>query len=392
MDHSKYDLVDVTITSQKPIVDAILEHPILDSTKKYSIEVTEFTTPLTNETPMPLVKMFNTYEETLYLFRIRRRNVGETLGTDTLKLTTLGGGGADSLGEKFQNLKYGEELTFRPNEFIPIHTPNDLVFALQQYLDEIKQVYILDDGITAADHGNGNDVTKADLEAEHSWVRVVLSPNGTIRLYMSPIFCNHFFLECSDYSKKIFGLDDNVIAFRLDGNVLTGNVALTQQAVGGDVVPALMTQTAALQGKYPLTRHFDHRIRLELDSSGMPVPAVISWSTDNKQQIRHNLATFPINMKHESSLTINTVGADEGNISIKSDMLLGDLIFRRAENKISERYQILNAQFFQNIRLEAFIVRKEWSHATTAFEFKRRALTLLDGETWTAKLRFRTFK
>ena len=210
---------------------------------------------------------------------------------------------------------------------------------------------------------------------------------------MSAIFCNHLWIESSDYGVKLFGLKERPIAFRKVGNdILTGQIALTGQAIAGVIVAGAMTETAALQGQYPLTRHFDHRIRLELDSSGMPVPAVISWSTDNKQQIRHSLASFPINMKYETALTLDTYGADTGILSFKSDMLLGDIVWRRAENKVSERYQILNAQFFQNIRLEAYIIRREWVQNTKSFRFTRTGLTLLDGETWTAKLRFRTFK
>jgi hypothetical protein len=72
------------------------------------------------------------------------------------------------------------------------------------------------------------------------------------------------------------------------------------------------------------------------------------------------------------------------------------MTWRRAENKISERFEILNSQFFQNIRLEVFMIRRDWvinpAAGTQEFKWKRRALTLADGESWSAKLRFRTFK
>ena len=71
-----------------------------------------------------------------------------------------------------------------------------------------------------------------------------------------------------------------------------------------------------------------------------------------------------------------------------SNLFAGDLIWRRAEDKIGKRYEILNSQFFQNIRLDVYIVRKEW--IVNKFVFKRREVVLADGDSWTAKLRFKT--
>ena len=71
---TKYDVVDVSVTSTNPIVDAILEHPILDGTKKYSIEVTEFTTPLSTEPPLPLIATFaGAAHDTMLLFKVRAK-------------------------------------------------------------------------------------------------------------------------------------------------------------------------------------------------------------------------------------------------------------------------------------------------------------------------------
>ena len=58
MGHEKYDVVDVHVSSTKSILDSILEHPILDGTKKYTIACTEFTAPISAETPLPLDATF----------------------------------------------------------------------------------------------------------------------------------------------------------------------------------------------------------------------------------------------------------------------------------------------------------------------------------------------
>jgi hypothetical protein len=174
--------------------------------------------------------------------------------------------------------------------------------------------------------------------------------------------------------------------------VVTGEDALL--AGGGAVVAGEVAQTVVLQCSYPLTRHFDHRVRLEIDSSGMPVPPVVSWSTDNKQKVRNTIASFPINQKYQTGIELNTQGANEGAISFTTNLFLGSVVWRRAEHKVSERYEILNSQFFQNIRLEVYLVRRNWVanlREPGKFVFNRREITLADGESWTAKLRFRTF-
>ena len=70
MSHPKYDIVDVHVSSTSHLVDAILDNPILDGTKKYTIEVTEFTCPLSAEPPLidfNIVGSTNPDLEKLYL-------------------------------------------------------------------------------------------------------------------------------------------------------------------------------------------------------------------------------------------------------------------------------------------------------------------------------------
>ena len=71
-------------------------------------------------------------------------------------------------------------------------------------------------------------------------------------------------------------------------------------------------------------------------------------------------AKVPIQMKTQSSVLCNSEGAATSEVSVESDLLVGDITWRRAEDKVSERYLIHNSQYFHNVRLEIFIVRKQW--------------------------------
>ena len=86
---TKFDLVDVGVSSTKPIVDAILEHPILDGTKKYSVECTEFVTALSEETPLPFIKTFEDAGLNMLLFQVRRKVVGVAAIQVNTELGTL---------------------------------------------------------------------------------------------------------------------------------------------------------------------------------------------------------------------------------------------------------------------------------------------------------------
>ena len=394
---TKYDVVDVGVSSTSPIVDAILEHPILDGTKKYSVECTEFVTALSEETPLPFIKTFEDAGGNMLLFQVRRKVVGvAALQVNTELGTLVAPHGAAPLPTVGTLL--APHQIFAPTVFRPIRTPNDVAFYLQEMFDEIKKVYGTSvDGLVGNLHGGVPDpvtgvipdVAAAVVLADR-FVQVLLTPNGTIRFYFSALFCKHFYIDSSPYGVKLFGLEETTIAFRSVGGVVhTGDDALknnTPLIVAGET-----GQTIVYQCKYPLVRHFDHRVRLELDSAGMPVPAIIDWNTKNRQQVRHTLATFPINQVFESRIGLNTRGANEGDISFTTKMLLGSIVFRRAEDKISERFEILSSQFFQNIRLEVYIVRRDWNILTKEFDFKRRAIRLANDESWQAKLRFRTF-
>jgi hypothetical protein len=332
----------------------------------------------------------------MILFRIRRKFVGVAPTHANTLLSGLAPLGVNVLGPQF----VGKDV-FIPSNFNSIRTPNDVVFYAQQFFDEIKAIYVKNNpnlpyvgGFVGEDHTGvvGDPVYTQDQMKADGFVKVVLTPNGTIRLYCSAIFTQFFYLETHAYGKKILGLPDQIVAFRRDPlnalQILTGITALTNNTAA--IVAGVTQETAILQCTYPLTRHFDHRMRIEIDSGGMPIPAITTWTTSNKQAVRHTLASFDINQTYRTSISLNNIGGNQGDHTFESTLLLGDLIWRRAEDRISERYEILNSQFFQNILLEIYMVRREWDRNKNEFTFVRRRLNLVDGESWSAKLRFRT--
>ena len=177
-----------------------------------------------------------------------------------------------------------------------------------------------------------------------------------------------------------------------DGNgvVQNGESSLINPA-NGQILAGSPGEAYREVGAYPLTRNFDHRVQVDLDSGGMPIPSVVYWTTDNKHSVRHTMGTFPISYKWQTRFHLNAsnvVSID--NYDFRVEMLHDTIVFRRAEDKISERFEILNPRYFQTIRLAAFIERRHWNTDTEEYVFQRTKLKMRDGDFWTAKLRFRT--
>ena len=64
------DVVDVHVTS-KDRVDCFSQYPLLDGSKKYTVELTEFVCPLANQSALPDISFF---EQNIF-FEIRRKRL-----------------------------------------------------------------------------------------------------------------------------------------------------------------------------------------------------------------------------------------------------------------------------------------------------------------------------
>jgi hypothetical protein len=434
------DVVDVHVTSESQRVDSFSQYDLLDGTKKYTVELTEFVSPLAGHESLPPISWFSNAQNIAAgltnLIEIRRkRTTGIAHGHIN---TTLPVGGDFVFTEAHR--------IFKKDERRRLPHVGALAYQLQRYFDDIKSKYIfrgtaaqefaLQTQITiirarntiiadvnsspeevaqataekaAANNVIGNMATAAErihfngdlyggtatpetsgntflVTADDFFVSVSTTPDGTLRIFFSKWFTDNFFLVINSYGQLLFGLD-GIIAFRSDGAVIhTGLAAISNGAVlllGGT------NETVELYGKYTCERHFEHRVRIEVESQ-MPIPPTTSWSTKNTQTISHSIATFPIVREIQTGIVMNSEGVTTGSMTYRSSLLTGDIVWRRAEDKVSERYLILNSQFFHNVRLELHIVRKLFDYPTSGFKFVKEKMVFSPGEAWTAKLRFRS--
>ena len=209
----KHDYVDVQIQSEKSVVDAIFQDPLLDGDLKYSVQVTELTCPMGGEPPLP--REVSTANDYFYLFKVLSKTNGATPNSDDAKLqeslpVDLGLTAAEQATRANSRISLNNHQEFRQSDKTSIQTIPDLVFEAQKHVDNIK-------AIIAADHV---DVDKFDEIADDDFLRVVLTPNFTIRFIFSPLFADNFFLQLSTFSKHLFGIDKDYISFTtLNGQV-----------------------------------------------------------------------------------------------------------------------------------------------------------------------------
>ena len=393
------DVVDVSVSSTTADVDAILEHPLLDGSKDYSIEVTEFTCPLGSETPLPRDSVFAEVanQDRMFLLKVFRRRVGRVPGTLYTRLNDDGEVSGVGYG------RFDELLIFYPSSRYPIQTINDLVLHLQNFLNNIKARYLV--GLDTRDHGAVPDMGEEDPYPDgadqvdisgDSFCQVSMSLNGTIQFKASALFTEHFYMEFSPFARHLFGINSQYFSCTrtLDANQNTilqeGVVSLI--SANGHIKAGSAQEDYILRGDYPLTRNFEHRVGLEVDASGMPVPAVVAWTTTSKQSIRHTLSSFPIPTSYTTRVSLSPSGYTLGNYEFEQKFLGDQVVFRRAEDKISERFKLQNTQFFQNLRFGVFLERRVWDPVKEDYIFERSKILLDTGDTWTLKVRFRTLK
>ena len=218
-------------------------------------------------------------------------------------------------------------------------------------------------------------------------MNVILTPNGTLQFAFSTLFTEHFFLIVTAYGQKVLGLP-GIIAYREhNGVVLTGLEALANNQTPALILEGDTEQTVLERASYSLTRYFDHRVRIEIETQ-IGIPATVVWASTNIQQLNHVIATFPLNHQITTTVSTDNFGVVQETVKLQETLLNGDVIFRKAEDKITERYMLNNSQFFHNIRLELFAVRRKWNGER--FLVKRENIVFNEGEHWTAKLRFRS--
>ena len=74
------DIVDVLVTAETSSVHSMLQYPLLDGTQSYTVAVTEFCCPLSQQSPLPTNLFFS--DDVGMFFRLRRKNVGAAPNTN----------------------------------------------------------------------------------------------------------------------------------------------------------------------------------------------------------------------------------------------------------------------------------------------------------------------
>jgi hypothetical protein len=385
------DVIDVHVTSNDTIVDCFSQYPLLAGEKKYTVQVTEFCCPLTTE-PLPPVSFFedDAGNTRVFFFEIRRRRAtayNHQMNTDFDSMSTLTVSDLPGAALLFPDDSY---YKFRKEQRRKLSTVGGFVHSLHTFFRTFIQKYRtdrIDQSLTGDDHGGEADLV---VQENTPLVTVRMTPNGTLRLVFDPIFTANFYLEFTNYGRKIFGIQEQILAFRQEFAVIhQGTDALLGDIGGITHISGGTDQSVEVSASHSIYRFFDQRCRLEIETQ-MGITPTNVWSTNGTQQLNTVIATFPIQTRRTVKVTCNSDGAVQTALENTDELLEGEIIWRKAEDKVTERYLLNDSKFFHNIRLELFIVNREWQIYENAFKFIRKKVTFGSGEYWTGKLRFRS--
>ena len=382
-----YDVVDVAVTSDKPGCDAILDFPLLDGEKKYTLELTEFTAPLVAEHPMQMTYS-NTGESQSYeLFEVRRRLVSNpAVGPlhDNCKFAALFANGT-VLKTRAEEMDY-----FRVSQFRPVTCVNDLVHETNRYFRELRSLVA-----ELADAGVVLGKTKAEWRAD-PFARLTLSQGGVVKLTLSAAFAKNFFVRFDPYGELVYGLGDYIAFGQVvgqNGVFYSGYSGLTFDQ-GNDILPTADVSAQQVRAKYPITRNFDLRQAIEVEAPGMRIPGQVKWTIKNNQSVKFSIASFPLKSQFTSVIALDADGGTQDKMEFHSTVFVGNHVFRRAEDKVKERYLITSSRWYQNVRLTVEIERRrvvvDRNTGQMVLDFVRTPITLPKDGYWSAKLRFRT--
>ena len=166
MKRKEVDIVDVHVTSISDRVDAFTQYPLLDGTKQYTVELTEFVCPLAGQDALPNT---STAVDNL-LFELRRKHVAipvipvlhdhSRLVTPILSAVGVASG---------LYLPYGlftdDLVQFRKNDQRPMSTPADLVSIY--YVGQVTAPGASAGAVTATPIEDGTTNSKAAISVLH---------------------------------------------------------------------------------------------------------------------------------------------------------------------------------------------------------------------------------
>ena len=143
MKRKEVDIVDVHVTSISERVDAFTQYPLLDGTKQYTVELTEFVCPLAGQDALPS----STASVDNLLFELRRKHVSipavPVLNAQSRLVTPINLTAASIAADVF--LPYGlftdNLVQFRKNDQRPMSTPADLVYHMQRFFNDALSQY-----------------------------------------------------------------------------------------------------------------------------------------------------------------------------------------------------------------------------------------------------------
>jgi hypothetical protein len=369
-----------------------LKHDLLDSKLNYHFAVTSLSVPLNKA---PIFKLVAPVE----LFRIERRDVGESVFTD-LTLHIPGNVGA---------VVPAGVRVFSITPTNKMYDVSSFVKLISNWARGFNQFWTTQGFNPNAGgySGAGNELPDiADMEANgvYNLINVRLTADGTLQFVGDDIFWNNFVFRFTregaarlGFYKQItavvrqagfaFGEDTThyFIAKTLVGGVFTNTWLGDAAGVVGDILAGDMVQEALISSDHPLYQSVDQRIKCTVEWHGPSANNVAI--IDENETIDRSIAEAYFESKLENMIRFDEKGVLE-NMTMQSAMYAGQTNFIRKSdanfqwNKLSTAYEL---KFF---RFQVYIWYRVWNDATQRWQLSKDKLIVPDQQYWELSVRF----
>ena len=391
-----------------------LRDALLDESKNYVFCVDHLNAPLDG---VPINKTLGTE-----LFRVLRRNVGQTLD-DALTSNLAQDLWVYTLSRKFydvasfvrsiNNWALGVETTITHaglTDFRHLGGPHDAVSAAASVVPPLRLLGARTDAQIFGDAANG-----VEASGRYDMIRFRLAVDGSLVVQMSHDFVNNYVLEFSRYGAEVLGLGDKTIAvsyqpitYDAGQNIVRGAqvqkyfLVATENAEGvpeftaatwlqntlaGTNIqqPGGNTREVIVYSEHSLYMTLDQRVKISL-SSHLPMLNNLHVK-EGKESVDRAIVEVFFDNKVTSSVTFDEEGAYKES-KISNTLYAGQYPFIKKSDRSKQWHKLLTSFSLRFFRFSIYVTYRSYSSAKDEWVFETMLLPIDQTKYWDFSLRF----
>ena len=381
-----------------------LRHDLLDGKKQYNFCISSLSVPLNGA---PIFKLTAPVE----LFRIERRNVGQSINAD-LSLVTTNQSAAPG------NPPVGTPV---PDEYsVFTIRPDQTYFDVSSFLLTVSNFCRgFNDFWTHDQLGNGFDPTDAEysgvgvprpgrtaaemrLQGRYKFLTARMTADGKLQFQGDDTFWNNFVFRFTQEGAARLGFFDQLQSLNRVGGV--GNFALFDAVhhfiartlngaytstwvdpATGQILLGNHLQEVTVSSGAPIFENIDQRVKISVESH-LPSPSNATI-LDEVEGVNRTVAEAYFENKLSTQIRFGETGQFQ-NMVLSSQMYGGQYNFIRKSDPTFQWSRLNTAENLRLFQFQVFIWHRVWSNARNRWALQKSKLVIKDHQFFEMEVRF----